>query len=125
MFSSRCTKNIETFQVNLIGATVTTAIPTLTTATSPKRNNVTWHVPINTAALVFVENVSHRRTTHKDFLRLIMLVQMTDMAVVGVVAVVGEVVAVAVDMAKRKNDKQQRCVYFLKVNSEDMISLFF
>ena len=114
MFSSRCTKNIETFQVNLIGATVTTAIPTLTTAASPKRNNVTWHVPINTAALVFVENVSHRRTTHKDFLRLIMLVQMTDMAVVGVVAVVGEVVAVAVDMAKRKNDYQQRWVYFLR-----------
>ena len=40
-FSLKCTRTIETIQVKVIGATVTIAIPILTTAASPKQINVT------------------------------------------------------------------------------------
>ena len=89
-FSLRCTRIIETIQVKVIGATVTIAIHILTTATSPKRNNVTCHVLRKTAAIWFAENVSHRRTTLKAYLRLIMEVE------------VGE--EEEEDITKRKND---------------------
>ena len=73
-FSSKCTRTIETIQVKVIGATVTIAIPILTTVASPKKNNVTSLVPRKIAALWFAENAYRRRTTPKAFSRQIMVV---------------------------------------------------
>ena len=90
-FSSRSTSIIETIHLKRIGATVTIAIPTLTTAARKKRTNVTWPARRDTAAIWFAGNVCRRRTTQKAFLRLIMVVKEEE----GVDMV---------DITKRKND---------------------
>ena len=73
--SRRCTKHIETIQVKVIGATAMFVIHILTTAVSPKRINVTLHVPRNIVALWFAENVYRHRIIQKAFSRLIMVVK--------------------------------------------------
>ena len=90
-FSSRSTSIIETIHLNLIGATVTIAILTLTTAARQKRTNDTWHVRRETAAIWFAGNAYRHRTTQKAFLRLIMVDK-------------EEIVEVVEDITKRKND---------------------
>ena len=83
-FSSRSTSIIETIHLNQIGATVTIAIPILTTAAHPKRTNVTWHARRKTAAIWFAGNASRRRTTQKAFLRLIMVGKEEEVEVVDI-----------------------------------------
>ena len=71
----KCTKHIETIQVKVIGATAMFVIHILTIAVSPKRINVTLHVPRNIVALWFVENVYRRQIIQKAFSQLIMEVK--------------------------------------------------